>query len=162
MCWFCLWRNEVVHWIEFNRSWKNCIRLFVVNMWRQRNWAVCHEIKKESDLAFRHSFFLYVSIALRGEHWTENVAVSLNLSAIIPSIHCSSLLDVQGVSQNFLVADTPGFAGKLKVIHAVISLSQSVLHHQVLQKLCIVLCSVSYSSCEIQFRTKSFHLWLLC
>jgi hypothetical protein len=42
-------------------------------------------------------------------------------------------------------------------------LISAVLRHQVLQKLpalCSVLCL--YGSCETQFRTKSFHLWLIC
>jgi hypothetical protein len=62
------------------------------------------------------------------------------------TVHCAGLLDVQ----NILSADTVVSPGKLKVIHSVItwSVRQSVLRHQMLQKLllCSVLCL--YDSCE--------------
>jgi hypothetical protein len=64
----------------------------------------------------------------------------------VPSVHCPGLLDVRGASQNVVKANTEVVPGKLKVIHSVItrSESQSVLLHRVLQKLnSVVLGSLS-------------------
>jgi hypothetical protein len=75
--------------------------------------------------------------------------------------HCASLLDVQGASENILVAGTMESPGKLKVIHSVIIWSsESVLGHRVLQKRhSVVLCSVSLWLWE-KISLKRFPLFL--
>jgi hypothetical protein len=51
-------------------------------------------------------------------------------------------------------ADTGRYPDKLKIIHSAVSSRQSVLRHQVLQNLSIVLCPASYGSCEMQFKQR--------
>jgi hypothetical protein len=78
-------------------------------------------------------------------HHIRNIMVPVH-GTHVPSVHCAGLSDVRGACQHVISGLTAGFPDRLKVIHSVItwSVSQSVLHHQVLQKLLyIVLCAVS-------------------
>jgi hypothetical protein len=72
---------------------------------------------------------------------------------------------VQGASENVLSADTVGSPGKQKFIHSVITRSSESFSDTPLTVTEASFCCAlfyAYGSCEIQFRTKSFHLWLLC
>jgi hypothetical protein len=82
------------------------------------------------------------------------------------SAQSAGLLDVQEASENVLSADTVGFPGKTGGHsfgnHPILWMSQcyDINCYRSVILLWSVLCL--YGSCDVQFRTKSLHLLLLC